>query len=149
MSKGRTSDHRCASAAEVMSNQDQCYYQEHCRYKYWPITDRHPEVFPRERIAAHAECPFKGGMNQLWRNMLLALALEQDDRQPYAHASFSVVKHPENTHLEDTLTEFKQLTGDNPRFSVFASDDVLRAAAALRDDAIDEWVRWYRDLYLP
>jgi len=77
-SDGRTKKHRCEPAADVLRNHNLCYYHEaeRCRYTYWTITDRHPEVFPPDRLASQATCPFKGGMNQLWRNMLLALAVE-------------------------------------------------------------------------
>ena len=39
-------------------------------------------------------CPFRGGMNQLWRNQLLAMALEKEGI--YKNVYFSVVHHPEN-----------------------------------------------------
>jgi hypothetical protein len=86
-------------------------------------------------------------MNQLWRNQLLALSVQQDDRQPYEHVSFSVIKHPRNQHLDSTLTAYRHLVADNPDFSVLTSADVLAAAANIGDAALAEWIAWYRGLY--
>ena len=86
-------------------------------------------------------------MNQLWRNQLLGLSIEQDERQPYQHVTFSVVKHPRNTYLDQSLADYKDLTANNPKFSAFTSKDVLDAAAGLSDPELDKWIAWYRDLY--
>jgi hypothetical protein len=140
--------HDCASSfAGILENKHTCFHHDVNQRKYWDITHRHRHLFAGQ--TTNGPCPFQGGMNQLWRNLLLALALEQDDRQPYAHASFSVVKHPANPHLDDTIAEFKNLLGDNPKFSVFTSEDLLKAAEAVHDPSLDQWTRWYRDLYLP
>ncbi len=86
-------------------------------------------------------------MNQLWRNQLLALSIEQDERQPYQQVSFSVVKHPKNTLLDKSLAAYKNLIASNPRFSVFTSADAVAAAAALDDVELGRWIEWYRALY--
>ena len=88
-----------------------------------------------------------GGLNQLWRNQLLGLSIEQDERQPYKHVTFSVVKHPRNTYLDQSLADYKHLIANNPKFSVFTSKDVLDAAAGPSDPELDKWIAWYRDLY--
>jgi hypothetical protein len=146
-SRGRTKQHRCGPAADVLRDHDLCYYHrsERCRYAYWTITDRHPDVFPRERLAAHEACPFKGGMNQLWRNMLLALAVENSPGSPYAGVHFSVVHHPGNAALEPSMTAFRELLGDQDRFSSFTSDCIVTAAAEL--PALRDWAAWYKGLY--
>jgi hypothetical protein len=139
--------HDCTSTfAETLRHKHTCFHHDFGKRKYWVITEGNRPFFVNH--AKHAECPFHGGMNQLWRNQLLALAMEQDEQQPYKHAAFSVVKHPANPHLDASLNAFKDLVGHNPKFSVFTSEDVLRAAEALQDDALNQWARWYRTLYM-
>lgn len=146
-SRGRTKQHRCSPAADVLHDHNLCYYHksERCQYTYWTITDRHPDVFPRERLAAHEACPFKGGMNQLWRNMLLTLAVEVAPGSPYAKVHFSVVHHPGNKALAPSMTAFTKLLGDQDRFSSFTSDRIVKAAATV--PALRDWALWYKDLY--
>ncbi len=134
------------SVAEILKDKNACYHHAVRKRNYWNITERNAEFFVNH--GKHPHCPFQGGMNQLWRNQLLALAMEQDDQQPYKHASFSVVRHPGNNHLDASLNAFKDLVDDNPKFSVFTSEDMLRAAEALQDDALNEWAHWYRTLYM-
>lgn len=146
-SKDRKERHDCTrSFTEILQNKNICFHEDVRKRNYWNITEINRSFFVNH--AKHAQCPFQGGMNQLWRNQLLALAMEQAERQPFVHASFSVVKHPANTHLDESLGSYKDLIADNPKFSVFNLDDVLRAAEALHDRALDEWARWYRNLYM-
>ena len=98
-----------------------------------------------ERLAACGACPFKGGMNQLWRNTLLALAVEDSEGSPYAGVHFSVVHHPGNKALEPSMAAFRQLLGDTSRFSSFSSDRIVNAAATF--PALREWAAWYKALY--
>ena len=86
-------------------------------------------------------------MNQLWRNQLLGLAVENDNTSPYKHVYFSVVRHPRNYHLDKTINEYKALIADNKRFSVFTSLDVMNAAATIPDTELNRWIAWYKDLY--
>ena len=86
-------------------------------------------------------------MNQLWRNQLLALAVEQDERQPYTFAHFSVIRHPGNTSLNKTLGEYKDLTANNPGFTDFTSADVIDAAEKYGGAGLAPWVKWYKELY--
>jgi len=140
--------HDCASSfADIVQNKSTCFHHDFKRRNYWDITERNRDVFPNH--AGFAQCPFQGGLNQLWRNLLLALALEQNESQPYVHAYFSVVKHPANPHLQDSLASFKTLIADNPKFSVFTSEDVLRTAGMIQDQEVKKWTQWYRNLYLP
>jgi hypothetical protein len=145
-SRGRTPRHDCSrSFSDILADKSMCYYHDASGYNYWRITEANEDFFANH--PAHAECPFWGGMNQLWRNQLLALSVEQDDRQPYKHVSFSVVKHPRNGHLDGTLDTYKNLIADNPKFSVFTSADVIAAASEHEDTELAEWVEWYCDLY--
>lgn len=145
-SKGRKARHDCGKCfADVLSTPAVCYYHDVRKFNYWTLTERNQAFFPNH--GSHASCPFRGGMNQLWRNQLLALSVQADERQPYEHVSFSVVKHPRNPHLDPTLTAYRHLVADNPEFSVFNSADVLAAADNIGDAALAEWIAWYRRLY--
>ncbi len=86
-------------------------------------------------------------MNQLWRNQLLGLSIEQDERQPFEHVTFSVVKHPGNTALEKTLQAYQHLIDHNPKFTTFTSADVINAAATINDPELNHWIEWFQDLY--
>jgi hypothetical protein len=92
---------------------------------------------------------FKAWLNQLWRNQLLGLSIEQDDRQPYRHVTFSVVKHPRNMYLDPSLAEYQNIIAMNPKFSVFTSKEVLDAVAGLHNPELNQWTAWYRELYAP
>lgn len=145
-SKGRRAKHDCSrSFSDIVANKQLCYYQDVCKFNYWKVTEANLAFFPK--YALQPKCPFRGGLNQLWRNQLLGLSIEQDERQQYRHVTFSVVKHPRNTHLDLSLAKYRELIDDNPRFSVFTSSDVISAAAEVRDFELDLWIAWYRDLY--
>lgn len=146
-SKGRKDKlrHDCTKDFnQVLADKKVCYYHDQCGYKYWDITDRHRNFFVNQN--GYSQCPFKGGMNQLWRNQLLGLAIE-DKGDVFKHAYFSVVHHPGNTSLNATLNKYKELIENNPKFSVFTSADILKAVEVSNDKLISEWVDWYRELY--
>lgn len=145
-SKGRRPIHNCNKPfSEILADKQVCYYHSANHYNYWNITEANNEFFVNH--ACYKRCPFMGGMNQLWRNQLLGLSIEQDGRQPYKHVTFSVVKHPHNTALNKTITEYKALINNNPKFSVFTSADFIDATAAVNDPDLDLWIKWYRELY--
>ena len=145
-SKGRKDCHDCTkSFAELLETPESCYYHDKCKYNYWKISNRNKMFFANH--AAHSACPFKGGMNQLWRNQLLGLAIEQDESQPYKHVHFSVVVHPDNHQLDDTLAAYKKLIADNRRFSDFTSAEFINAAVLQRDPELDKWIAWYKGFY--
>jgi hypothetical protein len=138
--------HNCRrSFAEVVRDPTLCYYHDVCGYNYWRVTAQNAGFFANHGQFAH--CPFRGGMNQLWRNQLLALSVEQNREQPYRHASFSVVRHPGNHALDSSLQAYQKLIGGNAKFFVFTSADVLGAAAAVDDGVLNQWIAWYRSLY--
>lgn len=144
-SNGKKPQHDCSkSFAEILKNKSCCYYHDVRHFNYWDITERHRYFFANNQ--KYAQCPFQGGMNQLWRNQLLALSLEEQ-KQPYEHVYFSVVRHPGNSYLDKTITKYKELTANNPKFSVFTSADVISVASSLRDFELDKWITWYRELY--
>lgn len=86
-------------------------------------------------------CPFRGGMNQLWRNQMMALELEHC--AAFADVFFSVVTHPENTFLDNTMNEFRELTKNSHKFFDFKSDSLVNAAFKYLPD----WTNWYNRVY--
>lgn len=145
-SKGRTAIHDCSKPfSEILADKSVCYYHSANHYNFWNITDANRTFFVNH--AQHAHCPFQGGLNQLWRNQLLGLSVEQDEHQPFRHVTFSVAKHPRNTYLDQSLAEYQDLIANNLKFSIFTSKDVLDAAAGLNDPELNQWITWYRDLY--
>jgi hypothetical protein len=144
-SEGRNkSKHLCEkSFSEIINDKHICYYHDVRKSEYWNITEEHQSFFANANT--RASCPFKGGMNQLWRNQLMGLALEKTGK--YKHVYFSVVHHPENDALNESMNEYKQLIANNKKFSHFTSKDVINAADKIGDSAIDEWVSWYKGLY--
>ena len=147
-SKGRDARHDCGkSFSGLLKDKEACYYHSKSdrQFKYWEITDRHQSFFVSHDI--HPGCPFKGGMNQLWRNQLLGLAIEDDPAQLFENVMFSVVKHPRNDALNTTLDSYKTLIGRNAKFTVFDSDRFIRSAEAQGSPDLTEWARWYRGVY--
>lgn len=136
--------HLCEkSFADIIAHKEYCYYHDVRKFNYWNITDTNQSFFANHHL--HESCPFKDGMNQLWRNQLLGLALENgpDFKQVY----FSVVHHPGNTDLDKSIDEYRQLTNNNPKFSAFTSKTVIDAASQINDTDIKNWIEWYKDLY--
>ena len=138
--------HDCTrSFTQILENKSSCYYHDKCGYNYWDITDQHRDFFPGHD--QHEECPFRGGMNQLWRNQLLGLAIE-DEGKEFKHAHFSVVRHPGNTALDASLADYQELIANNSKFSTFTSEAVITSAEKHGDADLKKWSKWYRDLYM-
>jgi hypothetical protein len=148
-SLGRTPSHACAPASAILDNKNLCYYHSKCKFHYWDITVQDTSPFTANRIREYDECPFKGGMNQLWRNQLLATSLEisPSPKWPYKKVYFSVVYHPRNDSLQPSINEFQKLIGYNDRFFAFSSEKLINRAKEINDPALSEWVRWYQELY--
>jgi hypothetical protein len=145
-SKGRQAKHDCSKPfSKILADKQLCYCHDVRHYNFWNITETNRTFFVNHFRYPH--CPFQGGLYQLWHTQLLGLSIEQDERQPYQHVSFSVVKHPRNTSLDKSLAEYQDLIANNPKFSVFTSSDVIAAATALTDPKLDQWIAWYRNLY--
>jgi len=145
-SDGKKAHHDCKrSFIDILNNMNLCYYHDVCQYRYWVITKVNRDFFVNH--AKHTKCPFQGGMNQLWRNQLLAFGVEQDSRQPYKHVHFSVVKHSRNSLLDKTMSAYKDLIDNNPRFTDFTSAEIIAAAYSIGDANLDKWIEWYKELY--
>ncbi|HZW40298.1 MAG TPA: hypothetical protein VFF33_13450 [Ignavibacteriaceae bacterium] len=131
------------SFSDVIKNKDLCYYHNVRRCKYWDITSANASFFVNHTSCSG--CPFKGGMNQLWRNQMLGLALE--NAGTYKHVYFSVVHHPRNTALNKSISNYKTLINNNKKFSVLTSADIINASDTCNDLVIQKWIKWYKDLY--
>lgn len=144
-SNGRDKSKHCCEKpfSEIVKNKNLCYYHDVRKSEYWNITEANQTFFVNN--TSHSSCPFQGGMNQLWRNQLMGFALENNEK--YKHVYFSVVHHPINTELDNSMNEYKQLIANNEKFSHFTSNEVVDAAISLNDNTLDEWVGWYKGLY--
>jgi hypothetical protein len=148
-SPGRTPSHACAPASAILDNNDLCYYHSRCNFHYWDITLEDASPFNANLIREYSECPFMGGMNQLWRNQLLARSIEKSTspKWPYKKVYFSVVYHPGNHSLLPSITAYHKLIGFNDRFFTFSSDRLINRAKEIDDTELVDWVRWYQELY--
>jgi hypothetical protein len=143
-SKGKKPRHDCSrSFSGILKDKNTCYYHDVCKYRYWDITEDNLAFYANQN--KYTSCPFKGGMNQLWRNQLLGMAIEK--RGLYKHVYFSVVRHHRNKALDKTLAEYHRLVNDNPKFSAFDSSVVINIASSIPDPELQTWVEWYRGLY--
>jgi hypothetical protein len=147
-SKNKSIQHSCDSIDKVINNLDSCYYHSQCKYEYWNITNQNQEFFRKDNLMKFIECPFRYGMNQLWRNQLLGLAIQNSDKLPYKNVFFSVVRHPKNHYLDHTMKQYEQLINNNEKFSTFSSKDIIDSAKKLNDNRIMNWIDWYENLYL-
>jgi len=136
-------DHCKNSFSDILENKNLCFYHYYKKNEYWNITEMNQSFFINHH--KHKSCPFKKGMNQLWRNQLLGLALEK--KGTYKHVYFSVVHHPGNKSLNRTIDQYKELTNHNPKFSVFTSDVIAEIARELNDPILIKWAEWYKGLY--
>lgn len=134
------------SMDDIIKTPDLCYYHAVSKYKYWNIMK---DCGGKEFFGGKYEdkgCPFRLGMNQLWRNQMLAMALEnKPNPYGYKHVCFSVVKHPDNPSLDKSIEKYKKLTNHSPKFSVFTSLDIIRAAQDISD--LKDWITWYKTVY--
>jgi len=143
-SKGKMQHHDCSkSFSEIIEKKDLCYYHSAKNYQYWNFTEANMSFFTNH--GKFQSCPFKSGMNQLWRNQLLGFALEKQGK--FKHVYFSVVHHPGNNALDYSINQYKDLINDNPKFSVIDSGIVVDAAKRVADADLMKWVNWYKELY--
>jgi hypothetical protein len=140
-----TRQHCTQSFGSIVGNKDLCHYHRVNKYEYWNITDQNQAFFVNH--AGIDSCPFKGGMNQLWRNQLLGFALERNEKFNYEHVYFSVVHHSGNTALAKIINQYKAIINNNSKFSVFTSLDVINHVENMNDPQLNTWVEWYRKLY--
>ena len=130
---------------EILADPDKCYYHKHCKYDYWRIMN---EAKDKVKVSSFFSgeyegkgCPFRGGMNQLWRNQLMALELE--NRGMFEEVYFSVVTHPDNSFLDKTMNEYRKLINNSPKFFDFKSSALVNVAVKYLPD----WSKWYKRVY--
>lgn len=132
------------TAKHLMETPEDCYYCHARHFNYWQLTKKYSEAFPNMGIDRNG-CPFMDGMCQLWRNILLAKAAQEEYH--YDKVFFSVVKPADNTALNNTLKQFMAIV-DPDLFSVFHPSTLIDAAISCSDDSIHDWGKWYTDTYL-
>lgn len=143
-SNGRQTQHDCSkNFSQIISDKNICYYQDIRKFNYWDLTDKYQSFFVNH--SNFNSCPFQGGLNQLWRNQLMGLALEQAGK--YKHVYFSVVMHPDNKGLDNSISEYKKMINNDQKFSVFDSKAVVDEVAKLNDNLLNQWFYWYCELY--
>lgn len=128
--------------AELIREPNKCYYTWKRHFAYWNHTTK--ELFPYTD-ANKKGCPFKDGMCQLWRNVLLA----EEARKTYGYDKvfFSVAKPEGNTLLDDSITKFSEIVRHG-MFSVINPRELFRAANAFDDGLLHDWRKWYAKTYL-
>lgn len=125
----------------IAEKPQKCHYHM-IGYKYWDILKKNLGRF--QGSIEIKGCPFKDGLNQLWRNQVLAFALQETGI--YSRVTFSVCHHAKNTMLDKSINQYKTLTNEDKMFSSFTNYDVLKAVNTL-DSELQKWIQWYKDLY--
>ena len=141
--------HPCDSISDILENKRLCYYAGASGYRYWDITLANQNMYPIKNLLEFGTCPFQGGLNQLWRNQLLGLAIEKSvsGKWPFKKVYFSVVHHPKNHALDESMNTYRKLIGYIDRFSSFTSDELIREAKQLGFSPWHEWLAWFEGLY--
>ena len=121
----------------------EAHYDLHkIKYKYWDIYRTHEEKY--QGNIQIIGCPFREGLNQLWRNQLLGFALQETG--VYKNTTFSVCHHAKNRMLNQSILRYKELTCRNKMFNSFTNYDVLNAVNDVKSD-LHSWLNWYKDVY--
>lgn len=126
----------------ITNAHDKCYYHHIKGYKYWDYLKSNIEKYTG--IIAIEGCPFRKGLNQLWRNQMLAFALQKEGT--YKTVAFSVCHHAKNTMLERSINQYKELIHTDTMFNSFTNYHILEVI----DDKISElqeWKQWYKEVY--
>ena len=131
---------------DILADPSKCYYHQVRKYNYWRIMSKDDVSDLFSGNYEGVGCPFRGGLNQLWRNQLLAIALEKQVPNKYKEVYFSVVHHPENNFLTQSMNKYRELTNYSPKFGSFTSLDLIDAARI--DPQLSDWINWYIGVYL-
>lgn len=129
------------SLTDIANEPLKCYYHK-IKYKYWDIYRTHEEKY--QGNIQIIGCPFREGLNQLWRNQLLGFALQETG--VYKNTTFSVCHHAKNRMLNQSILRYKELTCRNKMFNSFTNYDVLNAVNDVKSD-LHSWLNWYKDVY--
>ena len=143
-SKGNTQKENCRNGKLILSDKSRCYYKYHCNYKYWEITHE-SKLFNITKLNQREKCPFIEGENQLWRNQLMGYAIQK--KGAFENVHFSVVHHHENTDLQTSMDNYRNILNEQSVFDSFTSKDVIKSAKKINNQDIQEWLNWYSVLY--
>ena len=126
--------------AALAENPQLCHYHL-IGFRYWELLKSRIEVYSGR---AHGKgCPFRGGLNQLWRNQMLAFALQQK----YASVTFSVCHHQKNTMLQRSIDQYKALIKNDKMFHSFTNYELLDAVGGSACADVIAWKKWYEEVY--
>ncbi|MBR4296963.1 MAG: hypothetical protein IKT82_02090 [Bacteroidaceae bacterium] len=128
--------------ANISSHPETCYYHQ-IQYKYWDILKQRISKYNGNLLEIKG-CPFKLGMNQLWRNQMLAFALENTGI--YHTVTFSVCHHAKNTMLMHTINQYKTFINNEQLFTSFTNYDILNVVTESHI-SLNDWKKWYKDVY--
>lgn len=126
---------------DIVHNPKKCHYHI-IGYKYWDILKKNLDKF--QGSIKIKGCPFRDGLNQLWRNQMLAFALQETEA--YNTVTFSVCHHAKNTMLDKSINRYKALICEDRMFSSFTNYDVLNSICTQNYD-LQIWMRWYKEVY--
>lgn len=79
----------CDSNAAARRGRENCYYHTAKKFNYWKITLQNKSAFPPANLQKPESCPFKDGLNQLWRTQLMATAIESDPIGRHMKSAFA------------------------------------------------------------
>lgn len=126
--------------AALAENPQLCHYHS-IGFRYWELLKSRIEVYSGR---AHGKgCPFRGGLNQLWRNQMLAFALQKK----YASVTFSVCHHQKNTMLQRSINQYKALIKNDKMFNSFTNYEVMDAVGGFASADVAAWKKWYEEVY--
>ena len=142
-SKANESKANCTKCnlMDIAGEPQKCHYHR-IGYKYWDILNKNLDRF--QGSIGIKGCPFRRGLNQLWRNQMLAFALQE--KGTYNNVTFSVCHHAKNTILDKSINQYTALTNEDAMFSYFTNYDVLDAVDT-HDSELQKWLQWYKALY--
>jgi hypothetical protein len=143
-SKGNKQKANCRNSKLILSDESHCYYKYHCDYKYWQITNK-SKLFNNTKLNQRKKCPFIGGENQLWRNQLMGYAIQE--KEVFKNVHFSVIHHHENTDLQTSMDNYRDILNEQSVFDSFTSKDIIESAKEINNQDIQEWLKWYSVLY--
>jgi hypothetical protein len=144
-SRGNKAKGNCDNGQLILNDHSKCYYNYHCEYKYWELSDE-SGIYNLQSLKNRSKCPFIGGENQLWRNQLLGYAIKKKGQFKNVH--FSVVHHTDNYDLADTIERYKKLLNENDSFKSYTLRDFVTASRKVMDEDFTDWLSWYRELYM-
>ncbi len=127
---------------DITKEPQKCHYHT-IGYKYWDTLKKNLDRF--QGAIEIKGCPFRYGLNQLWRNQMLAFALQETGI--YNKVTFSVCHHAKNTMLDKSINQYRALTNEDAMFNSFTNYDVLNAVNT-HDSELQKWLQWYKELYL-